>query len=95
MNFAPFYIGQRVVAVDAVPNSKIKNGQHYTISDCYYAPSGNPIANGKSYWYVGVVGFDNNCLRPSIFAPLEQKKFPLMKFSEILKKEKTEVLIDN
>ena len=95
MNFAPFYVGQKVVAVDAVTNSLIKNGRIYTISSCQYSPSGNPIANGKLFWYIGVSGIDNEWLRPTIFAPLIQKKFPLMAFAQIMEKEKNEVLIDN
>lgn len=95
MNYAPFYVGQKVVAVDAIEGSRIKNGQYYVISDCHYSPSGNPIANGQSFWYVGVMGFDNKWLRPGIFAPIEQKKFPLMTFKEINKVEKIEELINN
>ena len=95
MNFAPFYIGQYVVAVNAIPTSIIKNGKIYEISNCYYAPSGNPIANGKSFWYVGIEGFSNHSLRHTIFAPLIQKKFPLMTVKQIMEKEKNEVLIDN
>lgn len=67
---APFYITERVIAVDALPGSKIINGHQYTITCCHYSPSGNPIAHGKSFWYVGVSGIDNNWLRPSIFASL-------------------------
>lgn len=95
MNFAPFYVGQKVVAVDAMPTSRIKNGKCYTISTCHYSPSGNPIANGKSFWYVGVVGLDNNWMRPEIFAPLEQSAFPLMTFKEIIKAEEVDVLTNN
>lgn len=73
MNFAPFYIGQYVVAVDVIPMSIIKNGKIYIISNCYYAPSGNPIANGKSFWYVGIEGFQHNSIRPTIFVSLLEK----------------------
>jgi hypothetical protein len=86
-NLAPFFVGQKVVAVDAMPNSTIKNGQTYTITHCYYAPSGNPIAKGGWFWYVGVVGNDNKSLRPTIFAPLQEQKFPLIKLKKIIEKE--------
>lgn len=95
MNYAPFYIGQKVVAVDAVSGSVIKNGQHYIVSECYYAPSGNPLANGASFWYVRVSAFPIWSLRPSIFAPIQQMKLPLMTFTQIKEKEKNEVLVEN
>lgn len=62
----PFYIGEKVVAVDALPGSLIKNGRPYEISACHYSSN-----NGKMYWYVGVVGVNNNWMRPSIFASME------------------------
>jgi len=68
---APFYIGQNVVAVDAVAGSRIKNGQNYIVTSCDYLMSPNPIANGKYFWYVGVKG-SHKWLRPTIFAPIEQ-----------------------
>lgn len=37
INFAPFYVGQRVVAVDAVPGAMFKNGTEYTVSAMKYA----------------------------------------------------------
>lgn len=83
--FAPFYEGQRVLAVDALPGSSIKNGQQYIVSDCHYSPSNNPIANGKWFWYVGIIGF-HRWLRPGIFAPIEEN-FQSISLSEILKEE--------
>ncbi len=91
MNFAPFYIGQKVVAVDAMPNSMFKNGQIYTVNSCTFEESGNPISPaGKKYWYVGVVGSHPHC-RPGIFRPLEEIKFPSMTFEQIKKVEKEEM----
>jgi hypothetical protein len=72
---APFYVRQIVVAVDAHPQSKIKNGQLYTITSVDYCESGNP-PTGKKYWYVGVTGHHNR-LRPSIFAPFNQNFQPV------------------
>ena len=71
MNFAPFYIGQTVVAVDAITGSSIKNGQKYIVNSCDYAQSGNPLSKGAYYWYVGVQGYHNR-LRPTIFAPINE-----------------------
>lgn len=67
--YAPFYAGQEVVAVDAVPGSRFKNGQDYVVSACECKI--NP-ANGKGpFWYVGIVGHANGdaWFRPAIFAP--------------------------
>ena len=90
MNIAPFYVGQRVIAVDAVEGSAIKNGKKYIISHCHYAE-----CKRKFYWYVGVEGFDNKWLRPTIFAQMQENKISLMSFKEIVKLEEKEVLIDN
>lgn len=65
-----FYPTQKVVAVDAMQNSTIKNGQIYTVSSYHYSQSSNPLAKGKFFWYIGIVGI-HEWLRPSIFAPLE------------------------
>ena len=61
-----FYPTQKVVAVDAMCGSKIKNGEIYTVSSYHYSES----AKGKFFWYIGIVGI-HEWLRPSIFAPLE------------------------
>lgn len=86
LNIAPFYPSQKVVAVDAHPQSRIKNGTEYVISHCHYSQSGNPLANGKSFWYVGVEGNDNHWMRPGIFAPIEST-FRSITFSEVIKIE--------
>lgn len=68
---SPFYAGQEVIAVGAMPGSKFINGHDYIVSECVYQPSPNPIANGKWFWYIGIVGHNNGgaYFRPSIFAP--------------------------
>lgn len=72
---SPFYVGQEVVAVDALLGSKFINGQDYIVSVIEYKI--NP-ANGKGpFWYIGIVGHADGgaYFRPSIFAP----KIPPMK----------------
>ena len=76
-NNQPFYIGEKVVAVDAVASSHIKNNNVYTISDCYYS-----YCKGSYYWHVGVLGFHNKWLRPGIFASMH--KGLNMKFKELV-----------
>lgn len=63
-NIPPFYVGEPVEAVDTISGSLIKNGNKYVISDCHYSYCDN---GGMFYWYVGVEGFDNKWMRPSIF----------------------------
>ena len=92
-NIAPFYAGEKVIAVDAVQGSFFKNKQHYIISTCYSA-----MCNGKYYWYVGIVGGPHSSIRPSIFKSIQQKEFPLMTFKEIIKLvklQKLEILMNN
>lgn len=71
---SPFYSGQRIVAVNALPGSAFINGQEYICSDCLWMRSSNPIAKGKYFWYIGVVGHSNGgCYyRQSIFAPIPE-----------------------
>lgn len=91
--FAPFYAGQKVVAVDAMPGAVWKNGETYTISQCIIR-IGN---DGNKYWYVGTTCYNNGeaHYRPSIFAPLQQKSFPLMTFAKIREIERIQILVDN
>jgi hypothetical protein len=72
---APFYIGEKVIAIDAIQGSIIKNGSIYEIYSCEYEQ-----CNGNWYWYVGVIG-SHKWLRPSIFAPLHTVE--LMCFEKI------------
>lgn len=83
-----FYPGQRVVAVDALPGAGFKNGKEYMVAAYEYKVSSNPIANGKKFWYIGIVGFDNGgCYyRPSIFAPIIEA-FQVISFEKITEQE--------
>lgn len=93
-NFAPFYAGQEVVAVDAMPGSAFKNGKDYTISAVEYklGNSSHPVGRVTYYWYVGIVGFADGgaYYRPAIFAP-KQTIFKEISFEV----EKPEVLSVN
>lgn len=86
IEIAPFYVGQKVIAVDAMEGSKIKNGRQYIVNSCEYRESGNPLSQkDKKYWYVGVEGHHNR-LRPGIFAPIEEN-FISISAEKILEKE--------
>lgn len=90
--FLPFYAGQRVIAVDAMPESRIKNGQVYTVSCCH--SSINP-ANGKGpFIYVGIVGH-HDWIRPGIFAPYEELTASIMTFEQIQEYKPLEIFINN
>lgn len=90
--FLPFYAGQKVIAVDAYPQSKFKNGEIYIVSSCHL--SINP-ANGKGpFAYVGIIGH-HDWLRPSIFAPYLELKASIMTFEQIQKYKPLERLINN
>lgn len=86
---APFYVGQKVVAVDAMPMSHFKNGQIYTVASIEYrlGNPNHPIGRITYYWYVGIVGHENGgaYFRPAIFAPIEES------FITISLKEITEI----
>lgn len=99
INLPPFYPGQQVVAVDAMKGSVFKNGIQYEVTkcDCRFGNPHHPVGKVTKYWYVGIVGHADGhpYWRPTIFAPLEQKEFPALTFSEIVEAEKLEVLIAN
>lgn len=80
-NYAPFYVGQEVVAVDALPGSKFINGQDYIVAAIEYKI--NPV-NGKGpFWYIGIIGHANGeaWFRPGIFASKQIVRF--VKFEQI------------
>lgn len=65
----PFRLFEKVIAVDALPKSVIKNGKIYTI----LSVEQDRGQDGNLYWYVGVEGTHNR-IRPTIFAPLNPPK---------------------
>lgn len=67
-----FKNGQKVVAVNAVPGSKFKNGQVYIVRRNRWLM--NPVNNTGPHLYIGVNGIIGNFYRSSIFAPLKRKK---------------------
>lgn len=76
-NYQPFYLFEKVIAVDAIQGSIIKNGKVYTILSCEYVF----CRNGNAFfWYVGVEG-SHNRLRPSIFASINRPA--MMTFEKI------------
>jgi hypothetical protein len=103
-NLAPFYVGQRVVAVNAALGSAFKNGTQYVIDAVEYnfGNPHHPVGRITKYWYVGIQGFPKSTISdrkayycPSIFAPVEQMDFPAIKLSEIIQSEVLEVMIAN
>lgn len=80
-NYAPFYAGQEVVAVNAAPGSKFKNGQDYIVAAIEYKI--NPANGTGPYWYIGIVGYNNGeaWYNPAIFAPKQTVQF--VKFETI------------
>lgn len=103
VNLPPFYDGQQVVFLGPPndPNSKtlMDRGSQYTVRTCEYkfGNKDHPVGRITKYWYVGIVGVhDGMCyLAPYIFAPLQQKEFPALTFSEIVEAETEQVLMAN
>lgn len=95
MEILPFYAGQKVIAVDASPQSKFKNGITYIVSDCVSMI--NPANGLGPFVYVGIVGHANGgtYFRPSIFAPYEELKASIMTFEQIQECKPLEILINN
>lgn len=80
---APFYVGQKVVAVRAVPGSSYKNGTVYTIKTCHYSYCEN---GNRHFWYVGVVELNTDWNTPTIFEPIGEE-FQYIELSEVLEIE--------
>lgn len=99
LNIAPFFVGQKVVAVAAPPTSRFKNKQEYEVSamEYRYGNPHHPVGRVTKYWYVGIVGWANGkaCYAPHMFAPVKQQEYPAMTFSEIVKMETEEILLNN
>lgn len=93
--FLPFYAGQKVIAVDAIPGSKFINGQKYTVSSCVSRI--NPANGMGPFTYVGIVGHADGGahFRPSIFAPYEELTASIMTFEQIQEYKPLEIFINN
>jgi hypothetical protein len=100
-SISPFYVGQKVVCIKGV--DELKEGREYIVKKVFRASC-------CSVWIVDVgisIPFPRLCAncwqwtspyegyRYSRFAPLQQTNFPLMSFSKIVEKEKTEILVNN
>lgn len=78
----PFYVGETVVAVDAKPQSEIKNGKMYRVYSCECRI--NPANGLGPFWYVGVESNDyrsHDWLTPKLFASIDTPT--LMVFEKI------------
>lgn len=86
MNSAPFYVGETVIAVDALPGSHIKNGLLYCVYSCECRI--NPANGLGPFWYVGVEREDyrsHDWLTPRLFASIDTPQ--LMVFERISKEQ--------
>lgn len=100
MNLPPFYVGQRVIAVDAVIGAGFKNGQTYTVAAIEYRLGNpyHPVGRITYYWYVGIVGWENGgaYYRPGIFAALEEEtEWLAMTFAKLVEIEREQILLNN
>jgi hypothetical protein len=84
-----FHPGQQVIAINAPDGSKFKRDHQYVVADYVWKASSNPIAHGKHFWYIGIVGHADGMpyFHPGMFAPL-QSQFMEISFSEAIKIEK-------
>lgn len=68
-----FYVGEQVIAVDALPGACVQNGKVYTVYSCECRI--NPANGLGPFCYVGVQGHGvktHNWLRPTIFRSIER-----------------------
>lgn len=80
----PFYVGEHVIAVDALPGAGVKNGLVYVVYSC---ETGKGQDNNQ-YWYVGVEGNgykSHNRITPRLFRSIEQ--LSLMMFEKVTKEQ--------
>jgi hypothetical protein len=78
----PFYVGETVIAVNALPKSEIKNGTLYVVYSCECRI--NPANGLGPFWYVGVEtdGYKSHAgITPRLFASIERPS--LMVFEKI------------
>lgn len=80
-NFAPFYVGQEIVAVNAHPVSRFINGNDYICAAIEYKI--NPANGLGPFWYIGIVGHEKGAawFAPRIFAPKQSVEW--ISFSEV------------
>ena len=100
MNLPPFYVGQKVVYITGLNAPKdsihtVKGIWMNNCGNCWAIDIGIEIVDhkgkynhyhcsqcSKKYWAVSKGGWQANSFRP-----LEQLKFPLMKYTKVIEKE--------
>lgn len=106
-NLPPFYIGQKVVALknmrqgikkgDVFPVKNIAkwpcNCTSWVIDIGYFDDCEKCCCDCRTSIVKPIPGA--LIISANNFAPLQQQKFPLMTFKQVVKKEKEHVLIDN
>jgi hypothetical protein len=100
LNLPPFYVGQKVEYVGW--KSTLKGTKHI-ILDCFMSECGcwmvktENLPNGTYYICDcgAVICLIGKFGQAKSFRPLQQQKFPLIKLSKIMEKEKEEILIEN
>jgi hypothetical protein len=85
-----FFPGQAVIGIAAPEGSKFKNGQQYVVADYVWKASSNPIAYGKHFWYIGIVGYADGMpyFHPGMFAHIKSQ-FIEISFSGVKEIEKS------
>ncbi len=84
MKVTPFYVGQKVICIDG--------------SQWYDSTTGYPVNGPEQDKVYTISGFDDDYLKlngfdqedsfcPKYFRPLEQLKFPLMKYSKVMEEQ--------
>lgn len=107
MNLPPFHINQKVVCIDGNPwinQSQPRAWWEFWKSKYTSGPALHEICTvtGVSWrtfmnrWGVTLAGYSqDDWYDAAEFAPIQEQKAPLIKLSEIITKEKEEVLISN
>jgi len=104
LDLSQFYVGQKVVAIKDHSQGVFKKGDEFVVlnimknccnwqidvgikgtSHVGQCTCGHDFIKNASVWWV-----NQRC-----FTPLQQQKFPLIKLSKIMEKEKEEILIEN
>lgn len=82
-NYAPFYVGQKVIGNPAYPHM-VRSGKIYTITKVHF--SINPSNGTGPYWYIGIPEPEgHDWLAPYIFLPLEEME--RVAFSKIIEEQ--------
>lgn len=100
LNLPPFYVGQKVVCVDPRPDFGLFKDKIYTIAEVIRCKCGatnvawgatNPLITHSSCYSCGNIVTQESkyyFCRSSRFAPVQEQKFPLIKLTKVIEKEK-------